>query len=73
MWGPRFALDVVWGGSAAMLSLIVGLMIGALAGGISARLGWDGEIAFRATYLVSSVVLFVHFWYSGVTPHKRSG
>lgn len=71
MWGPRFAFDVVWGGSAAMLSLIAGVIVGALAGGISAHLGWNGEIAFRATYLVASVALFWYFWISG-TAHYRA-
>ncbi len=71
MWGPRFALDVVWGGSAAMLSLILGLMLGALAGGFAAHVGWDGEIAFRSVYLVSSVVLFGRMWQAGMGRRDR--
>ncbi len=62
MWDPKFTLEIVWGGSAAMFSLIMGFIFGSLVGGLAGHLGWDGEIAFRLVYLVGTIAIFAYIW-----------
>jgi len=71
MLDPHFAIDVVWGGSAAMFSLIAGFILGVVAASIGAHLGWDGDIVFRIVYLVSSVYLFAYMWKATMGPRGQ--
>lgn len=71
MWDPHFAVDIVWGASAATFSLIMGFVLGAVAAGLGAHLGWDGDIVFRIVYIVSSVYLFAYMWKATMGPRGQ--
>lgn len=71
MWNPRLVFDIIWGGSATAFSLIMGLIIGALIGGIADHLGWDGEMAFRLVYLVGTITIFAYLWRESFSTGSR--
>jgi len=62
MLNHEFAINVVRAAAVAVLSLITGMISGALMAAFAAHSGWNGELVFRLGYLLVTPLACYTLW-----------